>query len=194
VTRSVLILLCLAAGGLAGCRSSCELSGGVAGGVIAHDACAVMLKIRLQVVDGQGRPVPGTEVWRRDPDTAADPHIYTKAWLFGVTGEDGRLEELYCYLGTSEYGFWRPDEKPVRLRLLSFRKGYSASDTTLAPDTAAVLEAGGLLEEPPGPEHAWKPRRWKESLASRAFVLDATIVLERTTEPSAPEGGGITMR
>jgi hypothetical protein len=153
-----------------------------------------MLNIRLRVVDDQGMPVSGAEVWMRDPDTAPDPHIYTKAWLFGVTGDDGRLGEPHCYLGTSEYQFWRPDEKPVRLRFISFRKGYSASDTTLAPDTAAVLEAGGMLEEPPGPDHAWKARRWKESLAARAFVLDATIVIQRTKEPSVTEGGGITMK
>ena len=129
-----------------GCRHSQSdvIVGEVSGG-IGCDVCAVLLSIDLSVTDSAGVPVSQAELWSVDQQNLAG-----KAIRLGVTDASGHLLAPHCYMGSTEYAFWRPEESPVVLTLLVLREGYGFRRLSLEPPTADVLSDGRQFEALPG--------------------------------------------
>ena len=163
---------------LTGVGSGCHRNSirGVEGG-IGDDICAVMLKVNAYVTDSMGAPIADAQVWRVD-EPRLEPPEPTRAELLGVTDSRGRLTVPLCYMGSSEFRLWKPEQDPVRLVFMIVRWGYGPERLVLRPPAGEVLAAGNLLGVPPGQpvnrrELSVQYRRWRE----RSYVVPVNVRL-----------------
>lgn len=161
-----------------GCRTSgTAVEAGSVGG-IGDDVCALGLTFDLIATDAAGKGVSDVELWRMD-----NHHVGGKAFRVGTTDDSGRLSAPDCYMQSSEYRFWQPNEDPVRLHLMLVREGYGAKHLHLIPSTQEVLESGNMLGVPPGQSFEWSqikpPHGWTSFHVVTSVTLDAVECSDR---------------
>jgi hypothetical protein len=110
------------------------------------------------------------EIWSVDRQNLAG-----KAIRLGVTDAGGHLLASHCYMGSTEYAFWRPEDTPVALTLLVLREGYGFRRLSLNPPTTDVLSDGRQFEELPGV--ASLPPVFRSGPGKHAYHLPVSVAL-----------------
>jgi hypothetical protein len=132
-----------------------------------------MLQVELNAVDNDGVAVASVEIWEVSRRRAGEVAVRV-----GITDAAGHLVSPLCYMGTSEYAFWKPIENPVRLELFTLHEGYASERLLFEPPTETVLADGSQIENPPGYPVGDKLRLIPNA-AERAFRIQAEISLRR---------------
>lgn len=142
---------------------------------IGDEACAVMMEIEVETVDTTGAQAPGADVWM--VDTVPPYPRENLARRLGLTGQDGRLKVLWCFMGSRDFWLWRPEkDSDVKLLFLVFRDGFGVERVELGPKLADVLAKGNLTGVPPGTESKdWKHTEWR----GRAYPVQVHVELKR---------------
>ena len=111
---------------------------------VADDICAIMLDVRAQVSDGQGKPVAGAELRAQDQSLESDD------WhLVGTSDATGRVQRQFCYQSASVY-IKRPPSGAVTLRFRITRGSGSTLEFQEQVQASRLVRDGLLVKRQGG--------------------------------------------
>lgn len=97
----------------------------------------MLARLTFAVVDADGSPVQGAEIWHVDESRAVPP-LPVRAERLGRTDAVGQLVSSHCFAGASDVVYWSTSPNPTRLSFLILHDTLGVRRTVVEPSLTAV--------------------------------------------------------